>query len=37
MDSAWVVFLALANVLPLLFWGPIEQWARGALTLYAGR
>jgi NADH-quinone oxidoreductase subunit N len=36
-DTAWVVFLVLANVLPLFFWGRIEHWARGALTLYAGR
>jgi NADH-quinone oxidoreductase subunit N len=37
LDTAWVVVLALANVLPLFFWGRVEQWARGALTLYAGR
>ncbi len=37
VDSAWLVVLALANVLPLFFWGRIEDWARGALTLYAGR
>jgi NADH-quinone oxidoreductase subunit N len=37
LDTAWVVALALANVLPLFFWGRVEQWARGALTLYAGR
>jgi len=37
IDSAWLVFLVLANVAPLFFWGRVEHWARGALTLYAGR
>jgi NADH-quinone oxidoreductase subunit N len=36
-DQAWVAALALANVLPLLFWSRIEEWARASLTLYAGR
>jgi NADH-quinone oxidoreductase subunit N len=36
-DRAWVVAFAAANLLPLLFWSRIEDWARGALTLYAGR
>ena len=36
-DRAWLTALALANTLPLLFWGRIEAWARGALVLYAGR
>jgi hypothetical protein len=31
------VAFALANLLPLLFWGRIDAWARGALVLYAGR
>jgi NADH-quinone oxidoreductase subunit N len=36
-DAAWVTVLALANVLPLLFWNRIEDWARGAAFLWAGR
>jgi NADH-quinone oxidoreductase subunit N len=36
-DQAWLVAFALANLLPILFWGAIEGWARGALVLYAGR
>jgi len=36
-DQAWLVAFALANVLPLFFWGHIDSWARGALVLYAGR
>jgi NADH-quinone oxidoreductase subunit N len=36
-DQAWLVALALANVLPLFFWSHIDAWARGALVLYAGR
>ena len=36
-DQAWLIALALANVLPLLFWERIDGWARGALVLYAGR
>ena len=35
-DRAWLVTLALANVVPLVFWDFIESWARGSLTLYAG-
>jgi NADH-quinone oxidoreductase subunit N len=37
VDQAWLAALALANVLPLLFWARIDGWARAALTLYAGR
>jgi NADH-quinone oxidoreductase subunit N len=36
-DKAWVLFFAAANIVPLLFWSRIDEWARGALTLYAGR
>jgi NADH-quinone oxidoreductase subunit N len=36
-DSSWVLFFALANVLPLLWWSRIDGWARASLTLYAGR
>jgi NADH-quinone oxidoreductase subunit N len=36
-DRVSVTALALANVLPLLFWAGIEQWTRGSLALYAGR
>jgi NADH-quinone oxidoreductase subunit N len=36
-DRAWLTAFALANLLPILFWGRIEAWARGALVLYAGR
>jgi NADH-quinone oxidoreductase subunit N len=36
-DQVWVAVLALANVLPLLFWSRIEDWARASLTMYAGR
>jgi NADH-quinone oxidoreductase subunit N len=36
-DRAWLVAFALANLLPLLFWGRIDGWVRGSLTLYAGR
>jgi NADH-quinone oxidoreductase subunit N len=36
-DKAWLVAFAVANLLPLLFWGRIDAWARGALVLYAGR
>lgn len=36
-DAAWVTALALANLLPLLFWNRIEDWARGAAVLWAGR
>jgi NADH-quinone oxidoreductase subunit N len=35
-DRAWLVVLALANLVPLLFWERVEAWARGSLTLYAG-
>jgi NADH-quinone oxidoreductase subunit N len=36
-DMAWVVLFAIANIVPLLFWDAIDSWARGSLTLYAGR
>jgi NADH-quinone oxidoreductase subunit N len=36
-DQAWLGAFALANLLPLLFWGQVEGWARSALVLYAGR
>jgi NADH-quinone oxidoreductase subunit N len=37
LDAAWVGGLALANVLPLLWWGYVESWAKASLVLYAGR
>jgi NADH-quinone oxidoreductase subunit N len=36
-DQLVVGALVAANVLPLLWWTRIEQWARASLTLYAGR
>jgi NADH-quinone oxidoreductase subunit N len=36
-DQAWLVAFALANLVPLFFWSRIDEWARGALVLYAGR
>jgi NADH-quinone oxidoreductase subunit N len=36
-DRVWVGALAAANVVPLLFWGYVEGWARQSLALYAGR
>jgi NADH-quinone oxidoreductase subunit N len=36
-DRAWLVLFAAANLLPLLVWSRIDEWAKGALTLYAGR
>jgi hypothetical protein len=36
-DRLWVGAMALANVVPLLFWAGIEQWTRGSLAQYAGR
>jgi NADH-quinone oxidoreductase subunit N len=36
-DMAWVVLFAIANIVPLLFWDAIDGWARGSITLYAGR
>jgi NADH-quinone oxidoreductase subunit N len=36
-DQVWVTVFALANVLPLVFWSRIEDWARASLTMYAGR
>lgn len=35
-DLAWIVALAAANILPLLFWSRIEAWARASLSVYAG-
>jgi len=35
-DRIAVVGFALANVLPLLFWNRIDEWAKASLTLYAG-
>jgi NADH-quinone oxidoreductase subunit N len=36
-DLGWVVVLALANLVPIFFWGQVEGWARQSLTLWAGR
>jgi NADH-quinone oxidoreductase subunit N len=36
VDRVWLVLLAAANVVPLLYWERIEGWARGSLALYAG-
>ena len=36
-DAAWVWILLLANVLPLLWWARIDDWARASLSLYAGQ
>lgn len=36
-DTAWVWVLLLGNVLPLLWWARIDDWARASLNLYAGR
>ena len=36
LDAAWVAALLAANVLPLLWWGRIEGWARTSLGLVAG-
>jgi NADH-quinone oxidoreductase subunit N len=36
-DRAWLLFFAAANLLPLLVWSRIDEWAKGALVLYAGR
>jgi NADH-quinone oxidoreductase subunit N len=36
-DRAWLLFFAAANLLPVLFWSRIDEWARDALVLYAGR
>jgi NADH-quinone oxidoreductase subunit N len=35
LDAAWVAGLLAANVLPLLWWGRIEGWARQSLGLVA--
>jgi len=37
LDSAWILVLVGANVVPLFFWSSVEQWARASLSLYAGR
>jgi NADH-quinone oxidoreductase subunit N len=36
LDAAWVAAFLAANVLPLLWWGRIEGWARQSLGLVAG-
>ena len=36
-DIAALLLFAAANLLPLLFWSRIDEWARDALVLYAGR
>jgi NADH-quinone oxidoreductase subunit N len=37
LDTAWVALFVAANVLPLLFWGAIDVWARSSVVLFAGR
>jgi NADH-quinone oxidoreductase subunit N len=37
LDTAWVAFFVAANVVPLLFWGAIDVWARSTVVLFAGR
>jgi NADH-quinone oxidoreductase subunit N len=37
VDRAWLLFFAAANLLPVLFWSRIDEWARGAVVLYTGR
>jgi NADH-quinone oxidoreductase subunit N len=32
VDRAWLVLFAAANLVPLLFWGIVDGWVRGALT-----
>jgi NADH-quinone oxidoreductase subunit N len=36
-DAAWLLVLAAANILPLLWWSRIEGWAQSSLSQYAGR
>jgi NADH-quinone oxidoreductase subunit N len=36
-DATWVWILLLGNVLPLLWWARIDDWARASLSLYAGQ
>jgi NADH-quinone oxidoreductase subunit N len=36
-DRVSLLLLVGANLLPILFWGLIDGWARGAAVLYAGR
>ena len=36
-DTAWVALFLAANVLPLLFWAKIEEFARTATAFYAAR
>lgn len=35
-DRVAVAAFAFANVVPLLWWNAIDEWAKGALVLYAG-
>jgi len=35
-DRLAVLGFALANFLPLIWWGRLDEWARGSLVLYAG-
>ena len=37
IDTGWVLFFVAANVVPLLFWGAIDTWARSSVILFAGR
>jgi len=37
VDQGWLLFFALANLVPLFFWSRIESWVHGSLVLYAGR
>src|SRR5262245_24457436 len=36
-DAAWVAVLAAANVVPILGWQWVENWARASLSLIASR
>ena len=36
-DATWVWVLVLGNVLPLLWWARVDDWARASLSLHAGR
>ena len=35
-DLTWVGLFAVANLVPIFFWGSVEAWARQSLTLWAG-
>jgi NADH-quinone oxidoreductase subunit N len=35
-DATWVWIFLLGNVLPLLWWARVDDWARASLSLYAG-